>query len=92
MKSNILYLLIALVLVSCSGSNGPSVKQRRAEQLEKFRSQLQTERQTLKATDSLMMALIPQINTAKARALSMRRRNTTTLEDSVLKVWIQVRT
>ena len=67
MKSNLYYLLIALVLVSCSGSNGPSVKQRRAEQLEKFRTQLQTERRTLKATDSLMMALVPQINTAKSK-------------------------
>ena len=73
MKSNILYLLIALVLVSCSGSNGPSVKQRRAEQLEKFRSQLQTERQTLKATDSLMMALIPQINTAKSKGFEYEK-------------------
>ncbi len=73
MKSNILYLLITLVLVSCSGSNGPSVKQRRAEQLEKFRSQLQTERQTLKATDSLMMALIPQINTAKSKGFEYEK-------------------
>lgn len=67
MKSKLFYFLIALVFVSCSGSNGPSIQQRRAEQLEKFRAQLQTEHQTLKATDSLMTALIPEINTAKSK-------------------------
>lgn len=73
MKSNLLYLLIALALVSCSGTNGPSAKQRRAEQLEKFRVQLQTERQTLKATDSLMTALIPEINTAKSKGFEYEK-------------------
>lgn len=73
MKSYPIYLLIAIVLVSCSGSNGPTVKQRRAEQLEKFRTQLQTERQTLKATDSLMMALIPEINTAKSKGFEYEK-------------------
>ena len=73
MKSNLLYLFLALFIVSCTGTRGPSAKQRRAEQLDKFRAQLQTERQTLKATDSLMMALIPEINTAKSKGFEYEK-------------------
>ena len=73
MKFNFLYLFLALFLVSCIGSHGPSAKERRAEQLEKYRAQLQTERQTLKATDSIMATLIPEINTAKAKGFEYEK-------------------
>ncbi|MBO4754871.1 MAG: hypothetical protein J5543_09765 [Bacteroidales bacterium] len=73
MKFNILYPVLALVMVSCTGSRGPSAKERRAEQLEKYRTQLQTERQTLKVTDSIMIALIPEINTAKAKGFEYEK-------------------
>ncbi|MBR5070225.1 MAG: hypothetical protein IKX25_12585 [Bacteroidales bacterium] len=73
MKSNLIFIAIALALVSCSGSNAPSAKQRRAEQLEKYRTQLQTERQTLKATDSIMASLMPEINTAKGKGFEYEK-------------------
>jgi len=73
MKSTILSLMLALCLVSCSGIQGPSVKERRAEQLQKYRTQLQTERQTLKVTDSIMTTLIPEINTAKNKGFEYEK-------------------
>lgn len=73
MKPYILVLAIGIVLASCSGTNGPSAKERRAEQLEKFRTQLKTERQTLKATDSLLTALVPSINSAKEKGFEYEK-------------------
>jgi len=73
MKPIIIPFIIALLFVSCSGSKGSSVEERRAEQLEKYRTQLKTERQTLKATDSIMAALVPEINTAKGKGFEYEK-------------------
>ncbi len=73
MKQSILLFALAIILASCIGSNGPSVAERKAEQMQKFKNQLQTERQTLKATDSLMAALVPEINTAKGKGFEYEK-------------------
>lgn len=60
---HLLPLLLPL-LTACTSHQGPTVAERKADQLQKYRDQLATERRTAHVTDSLMTALIPQINTA----------------------------
>ena len=73
MKPYLLILALGIAMASCSGSKGPSVKELRAMQLEQYRTQLQTERRTLKVTDSLMIAIIPEINTAKEKGFEYEK-------------------
>jgi len=73
MRSLILSFTLAIILVSCSGVGGPSVEERRAEQLQKYKTQLKTEQQTLKATDSIMATLIPEINSAKSKGFEYEK-------------------
>lgn len=69
----LLYLSLTLILSSCFGSGGPSVEERRQQQLDKYREQLRTERQTQHVTDSLMQTLIPEINTAKSKGFEYEK-------------------
>ncbi len=73
MKSAIIPTILSIIFVSCSGTKGPSAEERRAEQLQKFKTQLKTERQTLHATDSILAAIVPEINTAKAKGFEYEK-------------------
>lgn len=59
-------LLFGLLFIAC-GPKGPTVAERRAAQVEQWREQLATERQTLHVTDSLIAALVPKVNEATAK-------------------------
>lgn len=66
-------LLSLLLLASCSGPKGPTIAERKAEQLQKYESQLRDEQRTLAATDSLLPLLVEQINTATAKGFEYEK-------------------
>lgn len=53
---------------SCRKHEGPTIAERKAERLQEYKDQLESERRTAFATDSLLQALLPRIN-EKASAL-----------------------
>ena len=57
-------ILIAtlLLLPACTQKEGPTVEERKAEQLQKYRHQLREERRTQLMTDSLIQLVVPRIN------------------------------
>lgn len=60
-----LYLLglIGLCTLSaCGGDKGPTVAERKAEQLQKYKDQLRDERRNQMMTDSLIQLVVPRIN------------------------------
>lgn len=58
----LLSALLLLPLASCSQKQGPTVEERKAEQLQKYRDQLRDERRTQLITDSLIQLVVPRIN------------------------------
>lgn len=58
----LLGLIGLLALPACNGEKGPSVAQRKAEQLQKYKDQLRDEKRTQLITDSLIQLVVPRIN------------------------------
>lgn len=56
----------ALAATSCGGPKGPTIEERKAAKLEQYKEQLVTEQNTARVTDSLLQALIPEINALSA--------------------------
>jgi len=71
-KTLYIFLLITLSFTSCE-PKGPTVAERREQQLQKYKEQLSNERRTLHATDSLISVLIPQINTATQKGFEYEK-------------------
>lgn len=55
-------MMSAIALGSCVGQKGPTVEERKAAKLEQYKEQLATEQNTARVTDSLLQAIIPEIN------------------------------
>lgn len=65
---------LLLLLTACSQQpQPPTVAERKADQLNTYREQLATEQRTLHVTDSLIAALIPQINTATSKGFEYEK-------------------
>lgn len=62
----ILSALLLLPLASCTQKQGPTVEERKAEQLQKYRDQLREEQRTQLMTDSLIQLVVPRINEVTA--------------------------
>lgn len=55
-------LTAMLSLQACIQKEGPTVEERKAEQLQKYKDQLRDEKRTLLMTDSLIQLVVPRIN------------------------------
>lgn len=55
-------LTALLSLQACIQKEGPTVEERKAEQLQKYKDQLRDEKRTLLMTDSLIQLVVPRIN------------------------------
>jgi len=64
---------LLLLLTACTSNQGPTVAERKAAQLQQYRDQLANEQQTLHVTDSLLAAIIPQINTATSKGFEYEK-------------------
>ena len=64
MKTKIIILGLAALfsLNACNKEKGPTVAERKAEQLQKYKDQLKEEKRTLAMTDSLIQLVVPRIN------------------------------
>lgn len=64
MKYYAIFLATTCLLLSCNSHQGQTIEERRAEQEQRYKDQLATERNTLHVTDSLINAISVQINKA----------------------------
>lgn len=74
--SKSLYHILAgtlLLLSACQGDKGPTVAERRAAQTQQYRDQLANEIRTQHVTDSLIAAIIPQINQATSQGFGYEK-------------------
>lgn len=59
-------MVSATAMMSCGGQKGPTVEERKAAKLEQYKEQLAAEQNTARVTDSLLQAIIPEINALSA--------------------------
>lgn len=66
-----LYALLGVVVfASCGGEKGPTVEERKAARLEQYKEQLAQEQNTARVTDSLLQAIIPEINALSSESFT----------------------
>ena len=66
MKISPLLIATLLLLTACTQKQGPTVEERKEEQLQKYRDQLRDEKRTHVMTDSLLQLVVPRINEVTA--------------------------